>query len=49
MMGKWHYNNTNSWSGMALNKTNNMAISKVSKKENDSKKIFFFSNFCFFF
>lgn len=49
MMGKWHYKYTNSRSGMALNKTNNTAISKVSKKENDSKKIFFYSNFWFFF
>ena len=35
--------------GMALNKTNNMATSKISKKENDVKKTFLFSNVWFFF
>ena len=34
--------------GMALDKTNNMATSKISKKENDVKRTFLFSNFWFF-
>ena len=50
-MGKWHYRielMINKVWGMALDKTNNMATPKISKKENEFKRTFLFSNFWFF-